>query len=98
LDSAREVVAPALVWFELANVCWKKSRRYPDDADEFVAQFACAHRLPVNTVEVDHTAVVELARQTGLTTYDASYLWLARHLGNELLTLDARLSGVAQGT
>jgi predicted nucleic acid-binding protein len=33
-------------------------------------------------------AVLELARTTALTAYDASYLWLARHLRGELVTLD----------
>ena len=30
--------------------------------------------------------------ETGLTTYDASYLWLANDLGIELVTLDRRLA------
>jgi predicted nucleic acid-binding protein len=46
----------------------------------------------VETVEVDHHAVVELALRTGLTTYDASYLWLARDLAIELVTLDRQLA------
>jgi predicted nucleic acid-binding protein len=36
--------------------------------------------------------VVDLASATGLTAYDASYLWLARHLGAPLVTLDSRLA------
>ena len=31
----------------------------------------------------------------GLSSYDASYLWLARRLGAELVTLDARLAAAA---
>ncbi len=39
--------------------------------------------------------VVSLALATGLTAYDASYLWLARLLGAELVTLDRRLAAAA---
>ena len=36
--------------------------------------------------------VVLTARATGLSAYDASYLWLAGFLGADLVTLDARLA------
>jgi predicted nucleic acid-binding protein len=39
---------------------------------------------------------VNLADETGLTTYDASYLWLARHLTGELITLDGKMQRAAQ--
>jgi predicted nucleic acid-binding protein len=35
--------------------------------------------------------VIDLATQARLTTYDASYLWLTRKTGGELVTLDKRL-------
>jgi predicted nucleic acid-binding protein len=35
---------------------------------------------------------LELAAATGLTAYDASYLWLARRLGADLVTLDKQLA------
>jgi predicted nucleic acid-binding protein len=38
----------------------------------------------------------QLARDTGLTTYDASYLELSRRLNAPLYTLDAQLSRAAQ--
>ena len=43
---------------------------------------------------VDHDAVLALAVTTGLTVYDASYLWLARTLDAELVTLDQKLAKV----
>ena len=39
--------------------------------------------------------VVQLAGETGLSTYDASYLWLSRHLRGELVTLDQALREAA---
>jgi predicted nucleic acid-binding protein len=39
---------------------------------------------------------MDLAVQTQLTAYDAAYLWLARHLGAELVTFDATLKAAAR--
>lgn len=49
----------------------------------------------LEVVEVDHLEVIELARETGLTSYDASYLWLALHLKGELITLNKKLMNAA---
>jgi hypothetical protein len=43
-----------------------------------------------------HRAVLTLAAATGLTAYDASYLWLARRLGAKRVTLDRQLAAAAQ--
>jgi predicted nucleic acid-binding protein len=94
LDGAR-LVAPALLAFELANVCLSKMRRYPDQRSALLAAFALRLRLAVVEIAVDHAEVVDLAAGTGLTAYDASYLWLARKLGAELVTLDRRLAQAA---
>ncbi len=94
LENAR-LAAPALLGFELANVCLVKMRRRPGDHDALRAAFSLADRLDVETVAVDHAAVLDLAEATGLTAYDASYLWLARTLGGELVTLDRKLAAAA---
>jgi len=44
---------------------------------------------------VNHLEVIELARETSLTSYDASYLWLALHLKGELITLGKKLLNTA---
>ncbi len=46
---------------------------------------------------MDHDGALELALTTGLTAYDASYLWLTRQLGAELVTLDKQLATAAEG-
>lgn len=94
LEGAR-LAAPALLEFELANVCLTKSRRQPGRRDALRAAFRLAHRLSVEIVAIDHAAVLDLAEATGLTAYDASYLWLARTLGAELVTLDRKLAAAS---
>jgi predicted nucleic acid-binding protein len=86
------LVAPALLGFELANVCLIKSRRHPEQRSALAAAFRLRTHLAVEEIAVDHEAALELAVTTGLTVYDASYLWLARQLGAELVTLDQQLA------
>ena len=85
------LTAPALLEFELANVCMSKSRRFPSERGAILAMYGLRLGLNIEELAVDHDGVVALAAQTGLTAYDASYLWLARRLGVELVTLDAAL-------
>lgn len=94
LGTAR-LVAPALLGFEVANICWKKARRHPDLREKLLAAHQLLGSLAIATVAVDHHEVLRLALETGLTGYDASYLWLARRLDTELVTLDDRLAAAA---
>jgi predicted nucleic acid-binding protein len=88
------VFAPALLRFELANTAWKKIRRQPEDAAKIVAALAIAldDRSELIWQEVDPADTVLLAQATGMTAYDASYLWLAASLGADLVTLDEQLA------
>jgi predicted nucleic acid-binding protein len=85
------LVAPALLWFELASICLKKIKAHPTQKTMILKAFNLADRLTIDIVEVNHSAVITLAKETGLTTYDASYVWLAKQLKGELVTLDAKM-------
>jgi predicted nucleic acid-binding protein len=86
------LAAPALLGFELANVCLVKIRREPNRRHALKDALRLAARLAIEWVAVDHVEALELAEATGLTAYDASYLWLSRMLGCELITLDRKLA------
>ena len=88
------LLAPALLDFELANVCLRKLRRHPEQGAALARSFGLRRHLAIRELTVDQSAVVRLASATGLSSYDASYLWLARDLGVELITLDRRLAAV----
>ena len=68
------------------------TRRHPQQSQALFDAFLLHTRLDIEEIAVDPAGVVRLARSTGLTAYDASYLWLARDLGAELVTLDQRLA------
>lgn len=92
------IVAPTLLTYEVANACWKKLRRHPELRTELLAAHARLAHLGVRQPEVDLAEVVLLAERTGLTVYDAAYVWLARALGVELVSLDTRvLQAAAEG-
>jgi predicted nucleic acid-binding protein len=54
-----------------------------------------ARSLAYEWVNVDIVAVLRLADETGLTTYDASYLHVASVLDLPLVTFDKRLARAA---
>jgi predicted nucleic acid-binding protein len=85
------LLAPALIDFELMNVAVTKARRRPDLVDEILLSLVAALALPIARVTVPGPDVFALAMATGLTAYDASYLWLARSRDAELVTLDRAL-------
>ena len=89
------LVAPALLEFELANICVVKIRRYPHQRQCLRQALGLRERMAIETVAVPTDEVVTLAEATGLTAYDASYLWLARRLHAELVTLDRKLGEAA---
>ena len=89
------LVAPALLIYELTNVCLKKIRAIPGDREHFLAGYEVWKEMGLDLVAVDFANVLALAERLKLTSYDASYLWLAQNLGAELVTLDRRLARAA---
>ena len=94
IEGAR-LFAPNLLGLELANVCVTKCRRHPRQREALLAAFGLHRRLAIEEVAVEPGTAVEVALATGLTAYDAAYLWLARELGAELVTLDTALERAA---
>jgi predicted nucleic acid-binding protein len=87
----RGLFAPTLIRYELASVCLKKVRAEPEMHGKLRVALGLYSRLGVREVQVPPDVLPEVAWRAGLTTYDAAYLWLARELGAELLTLDRSL-------
>jgi predicted nucleic acid-binding protein len=88
------LVAPALIDFELANIGVKKIRRSPDQRAEILAALTHAEGMRIERVAVPIVDVLTLASDTGLSAYDAAYLWVAISRDAELVTLDGRLARV----
>jgi predicted nucleic acid-binding protein len=89
--------APSLLAYELSSIARRKALAYPEKLDVLSDALETALALPIRWSSVDHLAVVRLALDADLTTYDASYLYLARALGAALVTFDQRLMRAAGG-
>jgi len=84
--------APILLGFEVANACLKKLRTAPSERQALLKAFSLYESLAVRFELIDLAEAIALAEQVKLTVYDASYLWLARALDAELVTLDGKLA------
>jgi predicted nucleic acid-binding protein len=89
--SGCELYAPALIRFELANVCLKKIKTRPAERNAILEAFASFDEFGVRERDIDFIEAIQLAQAGQLSLYDASYLWLAQSMGAELVTLDKRL-------
>jgi predicted nucleic acid-binding protein len=90
-----ELHAPYLLGYELTSIARGKTREHPEKAQVYAEALRMAFALPIFWSDVDHHAVLRLALETGLTTYDACYLYLALKLNIPLVTFDERLAKVA---
>ena len=90
------LAAPMLLPIELGSVCRQKLRRAPETAARLMIAYDARGLLGITLHEVDHDGVLRLAVTSGLSFYDACYLWLARALGAELVTLDKQLAAAAR--
>lgn len=98
-DAAKALAGEDPIWistglwrYELGNVLWKEFRFQKGDRVALKGALARAEPLLAETVdEVDRAGIWEIACDTGLTFYDASYVWLARSRGLRLRTRDGQI-------
>jgi predicted nucleic acid-binding protein len=88
--------APTLVVFELMNVAWKRARKQPAASALFLEALEVLEGLGLRFRGINQEEVVRLGLATGLSAYDASYLWLSRALDLPLVTLDRKLGAHAK--
>jgi predicted nucleic acid-binding protein len=90
------LVAPVLIEYELGNICWKKCRRYPQQASDLHKMYEKFASLSIQLHPVDRPQTLSLALKHNITYYDATYLWLSQRLGIPLISLDDELNRVAR--
>jgi predicted nucleic acid-binding protein len=86
--------APTLLQYELASVARRKCRQAPGLTRQILlaTDLALDRRRGITWMDPNPVDVVLIANATGLSTYDASYLWLAGYLEADLVTRDRTLS------
>ena len=88
------LVVPTLFRYEVANICWKKLRKYPERREALLEAHSLLEQMEIEEADVSVSEVLLLADRENLTVYDASYLWLSQKLGIDLVTLDGDLMAV----
>ncbi len=91
-----ELTAPSLLPYEIASVARKKVARHPELSEQILAASERLDDLGVILVDISAIDALRIAVDTGLSTYDASYLSLSRRTGSPLVTLDKKLQRVAR--
>ena len=89
-----EIYAPKLMAYELTHIAQKKSAQFPAHINAIQEALEIALLMDIRWLDVSHMAVLRVALETGLTTHDASYLYLSRLLGADLATFDDKLGRV----
>jgi len=88
---------PGVWWFGVRNILLVNERRKrisSIQSTQFLADLACFSIVP--DLAPDERQVLRLARDHGLTVYDAAYLELALRREVELATLDGDLAKAAR--
>ncbi len=82
---------PPLLAYELCSIARKKILNSPHLRTSVIRALDEVLESDLVWVEVEFPEIVVLALETGLTTYDACYLYLSRSLGAGLVTFDEQL-------
>lgn len=91
-----DLYAPILLQYELASIARTKARQSPEKRASIEGALATGLAMEIQWIAVAHVPVFRLALETGLSTYDASYLHLARTLNLPLVTFDEKLGSAAR--
>ena len=91
-----DLYEPILLRYEMASIARKKAASYPNQRAGLLRGLEAILNLDIKWVEPDHLEVVGLALEYGLSTYDASYLNLARTLALPLVTYDRKMRITAE--
>ena len=89
-----EAYAPTLLTYELASVLLKAVKKNVLKVLDGIEALKAISFLGINLAPVlweEVAEVFETASSSGLTIYDAAYLWLSKKLDADLITADEKL-------
>ncbi len=98
-DDGPELHVPDLVFPEVGNILWKKTRRgeLTEEDVRRIARLVAAAPLTVHHSGPLFEAAIEIALRTTRTVYDSQYVALALQLGCRLVTADEKLYNALKG-
>lgn len=93
LEGKHRLIAPDLLWTEVANVLWKIARRGAITADEAQQMLRDASAMPVEIIESLPLLpeALRVATAADRSVYDSLYIALAAREKASVITADQRL-------
>lgn len=91
IDGRQPCACPDLLVYEVANALITKSRVPVEEAIAGIALVLNDELLRYPFEEGDDVAALRMAREQGLSLYDAAYVALAKQLGCQFVTADRQL-------
>jgi predicted nucleic acid-binding protein len=94
ISNSLVLIAPSVLDYEILNIIRSaivQGRLKLEHKDVLVNLY---QDLSIQTLPIDYISVLDMSLAYSISAYDASYLWLANHLGISLLTLDAHLASI----
>ncbi|TVQ77500.1 MAG: PIN domain-containing protein [Phycisphaeraceae bacterium] len=90
---AEHLIAPELLWLELASVAWKKVQRSQISGSLAQRVLSEAMQMPIRSMPIlDYIdGATKIALETGRTVYDSLYLAVAVAEKGVVLTADERM-------
>lgn len=100
LREGMTLLAPDLIWAEVANALWRKWRdkELPDEAVQGILSDFRRYPLQIHSSESIYDVAWPIAQGSGRTFYDSLYLALAMSNGCLLVTADLRFFNAIQDT
>ena len=91
IDGRQPCACPELLLYEVANALITKSRVPFEEAIAGIALVLNDELLRYPFEDSDYVAALRMAREQGLSLYDAAYVALAKQLGCQFVTADRQL-------
>ena len=100
LRAGHRLIAPDLLWIEVASVLWKVARRGSLTAEEAERMISDAAAFPVEIIDSGMllTEALRIATATDRTVYDSLYVALAVRQDAVMVTADERLVNALANT
>jgi predicted nucleic acid-binding protein len=92
----RQLHAPDLLTYELANIATRKAKNHPEQASALSEMLLEGLELGIELMTAPAHSLYPLAHRYQLSAYDAAYLWVAEQLQAPLATFDAQLARAAR--
>ncbi len=96
LTVGHELIAPEVLPFEIGNALSAMVKREKITTDEMLSIWSATQKIPVDLRTVDIAKALEISSDFHIYAYDAYFLVCALFLRAPLLTLDKRMSQIAE--